>query len=56
MNTPSHLDHVLDVVIVGAGFGGLYAIHKLRQQGMNVRAFEAGDGVGGHIFWFKRAN
>ncbi|MCB1509616.1 MAG: NAD(P)/FAD-dependent oxidoreductase [Hyphomicrobiaceae bacterium] len=41
----------LDVIIVGAGVGGLYAIHKLRGQGMNVRAFEAGSGVGGTWFW-----
>ncbi|MCW5654370.1 MAG: NAD(P)/FAD-dependent oxidoreductase [Hydrogenophaga sp.] len=41
----------MDVVIVGAGFGGLYAIHKLRQQGLKVRAFEAGDGVGGTWYW-----
>ena len=36
-----------DVVIVGAGFGGMYAIHKLRQQGLKVRCIEAADGVGG---------
>jgi cyclohexanone monooxygenase len=39
------------VVIVGAGFGGLYAIHKMRQAGLAVRAFEAGDGVGGTWYW-----
>jgi cyclohexanone monooxygenase len=31
-----------DAVIVGAGVGGLYAIHRLRKQGLSVRAFEAG--------------
>ena len=40
-----------DVVIVGAGLAGLYAIHKLRGLGFKVRAFEAGDGVGGTWFW-----
>jgi len=41
-----------DAVIVGAGFAGLYALHKLRDDlGMRVRAFEAGDGVGGTWFW-----
>lgn len=40
-----------DVVVVGAGFSGLYAIHKLRQEGMTVRAFEKGSGVGGTWFW-----
>jgi len=40
-----------DVVIVGAGFAGLYAIHKMREQGLSIRCFEAGDGVGGVWFW-----
>jgi cyclohexanone monooxygenase len=41
----------VDVVVVGAGFGGLYAIHKLRGLGLSVRAFEAGDDVGGTWYW-----
>ena len=41
----------LDVVIVGAGVGGLYAIHRLRKLGLKVRAYEAGSGVGGTWFW-----
>lgn len=40
-----------DVVVVGAGFGGLYAIHKLRSQGLSVQAFETGDDVGGTWYW-----
>ncbi len=40
-----------DAIVVGAGFGGLYMLHKLRQQGLRVRVFEAGDGVGGTWFW-----
>ena len=40
-----------DVVIVGAGLAGLYAIHRLRGLGYRVRAYEAGDGVGGTWFW-----
>jgi cyclohexanone monooxygenase len=40
-----------DVVIVGAGFAGLYMLHKLRKQGHSVRVYEAGDGVGGTWFW-----
>ena len=40
-----------DVIIVGAGLGGLYAIHRLRSLGMKVRAYEAGSGVGGTWFW-----
>src|SRR4051794_27992005 len=40
-----------DVVVVGAGFAGLYAIHVLRQHGFSVRAYEKGDGIGGTWFW-----
>ena len=41
----------LDVVIIGAGLAGLYAIHRLRGLGLTVRAYEAGSGVGGTWFW-----
>ncbi len=41
----------LDVVVVGAGFGGIYALYHLRELGFSVRALEAGDGVGGTWFW-----
>ena len=40
-----------DVVVVGAGFAGLYMLHRLRAQGLTARVFEAGDGVGGTWFW-----
>lgn len=40
-----------DAIIVGAGVGGLYAIHRLRKLGLRVRAFEAGGGVGGTWYW-----
>jgi cyclohexanone monooxygenase len=41
-----------DAVVVGAGFAGLYLLHKLRDQlGLKVRAIEAGDGVGGTWYW-----
>ena len=41
----------LDVVVVGAGFAGMYLLHKLRGLGFQVRVYEAGDGVGGTWFW-----
>jgi cation diffusion facilitator CzcD-associated flavoprotein CzcO len=41
----------VDVVVVGAGFAGLYALHRLRGQGLSVRVFEAADGVGGVWYW-----
>ena len=40
-----------DAIIVGAGVGGLYAIHRLRKLGLKVHAFEAGSGVGGTWYW-----
>jgi cation diffusion facilitator CzcD-associated flavoprotein CzcO len=42
---------VLDLVIVGAGFGGLYALHRAQQGGLAARVFEAGDDVGGTWYW-----
>lgn len=41
----------LDVIVVGAGFAGLYLIQRMRRAGRSVRAFEAGDGVGGTWYW-----
>ncbi len=42
----------LDAIVVGAGFAGLYALHKLRDGlGLRVRVYEAGDGVGGTWYW-----
>lgn len=40
-----------DVVVVGAGFSGLYMLHRLRQSGESVRVYEAGPSVGGTWFW-----
>jgi cation diffusion facilitator CzcD-associated flavoprotein CzcO/acetyl esterase/lipase len=42
----------VDAVIVGAGFSGLYATHRLRNlEGLTVAAFEAGEGPGGVWYW-----
>ncbi len=41
----------LDAIVVGAGFAGLYMLHRLRSLGLTVREFEAGSGVGGTWFW-----
>ncbi|MGH8595250.1 MAG: flavin-containing monooxygenase, partial [Gammaproteobacteria bacterium] len=40
-----------DVVVVGAGFAGLYAVYRLRGLGLTVRGFEAGSGPGGTWYW-----
>ena len=49
--TPTDQSRSLDVVVVGAGFGGLYALHRLRGLGLSVQVYEAGSGVGGTWFW-----
>tara|TARA_Y100001934_G_scaffold282786_1_gene398370 strand:- start:6182 stop:7774 length:1593 start_codon:yes stop_codon:yes gene_type:complete len=41
----------LDAVVVGAGFSGLYMMHRLRQRGLNAQGFEAGKDVGGTWYW-----
>ena len=46
---PSHPS--VDAVVVGTGFGGLYALYCLRQMGFSAIAFETGDGVGGTWYW-----
>jgi len=42
---------MLDAVIVGAGFAGLYSLHRLRGLGLTARVYEAGKGVGGTWYW-----
>jgi cyclohexanone monooxygenase len=51
MSTPRGAHPDLDVAIVGAGFAGLYAVYRLRERGLSVRAFERGSGVGGTWYW-----
>jgi cation diffusion facilitator CzcD-associated flavoprotein CzcO len=41
----------LDAVIVGAGFAGLYMLHRLRALGLSTRVYEAGSNLGGTWFW-----
>ncbi|MFC4949225.1 flavin-containing monooxygenase [Pseudonocardia sp. GCM10023141] len=52
MNTPSTPD--VDAIVIGAGFGGIYMLHKLRDElGLTATAFEKGGGVGG-TWYFNR--
>ncbi len=44
-------DRDIDAVVIGAGFGGMYMLHKLRELGVNAQGFEAGDNVGGTWYW-----
>ncbi|MFI8369684.1 flavin-containing monooxygenase [Streptomyces sp. NPDC085466] len=48
-STPTPTD--VDVIVVGAGVTGLYAVHRLRALGHRVRGFERGDDVGGVWYW-----
>src|SRR4051812_32965251 len=40
-----------DAVVVGAGFSGLYLLHRLRALGLRVRVYDAAGDVGGTWFW-----
>ena len=40
-----------DIVVVGAGFAGMYMLHRLRGQGFSVRVYEQGGDVGGTWYW-----
>jgi cation diffusion facilitator CzcD-associated flavoprotein CzcO len=48
--TPAHTRE-LDVLVIGAGFGGLYALHHLREMGLRVRVYDGAGGVGGTWWW-----
>ncbi len=41
----------VDALVVGAGFGGMYALHRLREMGLAVVGVETGDNVGGVWYW-----
>jgi cation diffusion facilitator CzcD-associated flavoprotein CzcO len=43
--------HEYDVIIVGAGFSGMYTLYQMRKLGLRARVLEAGTGVGGTWFW-----
>ena len=42
---------ILDALIVGAGFAGMYMLHKLRKQGLEVVVLDEASGVGGTWYW-----
>ena len=50
--TPSGHAREYDALIIGAGFAGLYQLHKLRDElGLKVRVLEKASGIGGTWFW-----
>ena len=46
-STPAQNSGPFDVIVIGAGFSGLYALHRLRELGFRVRVLEKADNVGG---------
>src|SRR3954471_17218853 len=52
-SSPGNSDRpgTFDDVVVGAGFAGMYMLHRLRGLGFSVRVYEQGDGVGGPWSW-----
>lgn len=48
---PEDAHETFDAVVVGAGFGGLYMLHRLRNLGLSARVYEAGSEVGGTWYW-----
>jgi cyclohexanone monooxygenase len=42
---------IYDVVVVGAGFAGMYMLHRLRGLGFSARVYEQGGDVGGTWYW-----
>ena len=40
-----------DAIVIGAGFAGMYMLHRLRQIGLSATVFEAGTDVGGTWYW-----
>jgi cyclohexanone monooxygenase len=51
LNRESEVGASFDAVVVGAGFAGMYMLHRLRTLGFTARVYEAGGGVGGTWYW-----
>ena len=49
--SPGPTAEAYDVVVVGAGFAGMYMLHRLRGLGFSARVYEQGSGVGGTWYW-----
>ena len=47
------IDKYLDTLIVGAGFAGMYSLHKQKSEGFKAEIYEQADDVGGTWFWNK---
>lgn len=50
-NTNDTVDIESEVIVIGGGFSGLYALYRARQLGLTVRLIEAGSDYGGTWHW-----
>ncbi len=50
-NGDEHANGQVDVAVIGAGFAGMYMLHRLRSIGLSCRVIEAGSDVGGTWYW-----
>jgi cation diffusion facilitator CzcD-associated flavoprotein CzcO len=41
----------IDALVVGAGFGGIYQLYKLKELGLNVKVIDYASDVGGTWYW-----
>jgi cation diffusion facilitator CzcD-associated flavoprotein CzcO/acetyl esterase/lipase len=51
VNKPVTVSEQFDVVVVGAGFSGLYMLYQLRQLGLSAKCFDTAADVGGTWYW-----
>ena len=51
MSSPTPDQNTFDAIVVGAGIAGMYQLYRMREQGLKVKAFEAGTSVGGTWYW-----
>ena len=51
MNQNTEQSELYDVVVVGAGFNGVYQLYRLRQEGYSVLLVDAGKHLGGIWYW-----
>ena len=50
-NSNGSLQVDADIIIVGGGFSGIYALYKARELGLSVKLIEAGSDYGGTWYW-----
>lgn len=48
---PMDSEKHFDAVVIGAGFSGLYMLHRLREAGFSTRVYETAEDVGGVWYW-----